>query len=104
MKYKQAEAKVQRILDKVLEARDSDGRLTAEFWWRELKAMGVNPRACPGIEIMRLIGKGRLTSAETITRARRKLQEKYPQYRGRRYYERKHRIVPEIIEALYEND
>ena len=67
------------------EFRDNDERLCATIWAQEV--IDLKPR---GIDaFLRLYAQGKLTLAPTIKRARAKLQEECPEYRGAKYILRK---------------
>lgn len=79
--------KVRYWLDKFPHLRDNDNRLFANIWDKELEHYGV-PRDYRK-HILILIANGKLTPAPSIKRARAKLQEEEPKYRGKKYYTRK---------------
>jgi len=75
-------------LDKNL--RDSDTRLCANIWAKELmKEKGLNLFELNAVEFLRMYSNNELTSAPSIKRARAKLQEEEPKYRGEKYNLRK---------------
>tara|TARA_R110001583_G_scaffold187483_1_gene348819 strand:- start:203 stop:517 length:315 start_codon:yes stop_codon:yes gene_type:complete len=75
-------------LDKNL--RDSDSRLCANIWAKELmKEKGLNLFELNAVEFLRMYSNNELTSAPSIKRARAKLQEEEPKYRGEKYNLRK---------------
>jgi hypothetical protein len=79
--------KVEYLLSKHPETRDSDGALIAIFYLNE--AGGKNfMQNKSAHEFLSLLYHGELTSASTIIRARRKLQEQIPALRGSNYQER----------------
>ena len=79
--------------------RDSDPKLIATYWYNELKKKQINPYKISGYsprqfapsryEFMQLLANSKLTNIKTIERMRRKLQEEYPELRGRVYNNRK---------------
>ena len=69
--------------------RDSDPKLIATYWYNELKKKQINPYKISGYEFMQLFANSKLTNIKTIERMRRKLQEEYPELRGRVYNNRK---------------
>lgn len=81
--------KVLNILTKKPELRDSDDKLAALIWFHELKEKGISHETA--YQIARIIGKGELTSFESISRSRRKVQEEYPELRGKLYAKRQGR-------------
>lgn len=76
---------VKGILSRNVKSRDNDGLLLATFWYKELKSKSYNQ-----CDLLNLLAREKLTSAESITRCRRKLQEEIPELRGSRYDERQH--------------
>ena len=75
-------------LDKNL--RDSDTRLCANIWAKELmKEKGLNLFELNAVEFLRMYSNNELTSAPSIKRARAKLQEEEPKFRGEKYNLRK---------------
>ena len=79
--------KVEQWLLKYPYLRDDDNRLFANIWDKELEQFGI-PRDHRK-HFLALIAQGKLTPAPSIKRARAKLQEEQPQYRGEKYYLRK---------------
>ena len=69
--------------------RDDDNRLCANIWAEEMSDLGLGDINVPVIEFLRLYSEGKLTSAPSIKRARAKLQEEEPEYRGEKYNLRK---------------
>lgn len=78
---KGVEPKVESLLNKIPETRDSDELLEGLIWWDELD----DPENTDLPTFFRLRANGELTSSGSITRARRKLQEKHEKYRGEKY-------------------
>jgi len=73
---------VKNLLTKFSSLRDSDRLLVAEFWKQELKALKTN-------DLLMMLKAGNLTSYDSITRVRRKVQEENKKLRGKLYKERK---------------
>ena len=80
--------KVKYWLDKHPHLRDDDNKLSANIWSQELIALGLGSNDTI-IEFLRLYSNNKLTSAPSIKRARAKLQEEEPKYRGEKYNLRK---------------
>ena len=80
MKTKQ---KVEYWLKKHPFLRDNDNRLFANIWNEELKTFGISRDIRKHFLI--LVAQGKLTPAPSIKRARAKLQEENPEYRGEKY-------------------
>lgn len=88
MSYLKANDLVETLIKKFPPLRDNDNQLICNVWHRELKAQGIDPDVESGTTVMKAIAGKKVTSAESITRCRRKLQEDYPEYRGKLYAER----------------
>jgi hypothetical protein len=72
--------------------RDNDNMLICSYWWRELKQKEIDPNKMNGLEFMQMFANNKLTNIKTIERMRRKLQEDYPELRGKIYAARKGKI------------
>ena len=79
--------------------RDSDNKLLAEVWRPAICARGHDIEEKSAKTLLLWIYNGRLSKPESITRARRKTQELYPQLRGKVYQER-HMKEVDVIEEL----
>tara|TARA_R100001530_G_scaffold98729_2_gene68594 strand:- start:633 stop:941 length:309 start_codon:yes stop_codon:yes gene_type:complete len=80
--------KVKYWLEKHSHLRDDDNRLCANIWAQEIENLVfVDQTNIRGF--LKLYAAGKLTSAPSIKRARAKLQEEDPKYRGKKYYLRK---------------
>jgi hypothetical protein len=80
--------KVQDSVKFLLEAypklRDNDVRLVASYYYNNI----ANINQMSAIELLEVMVNGNLPSPDTITRARRKIQEKHPELRGVKYEEK----------------
>ena len=87
--------------------RDNDNKLCANIWNEELKKYIMFKDSFKNSTVkdfLRLYSLGKLTSAPSIKRARAKLQEEEPAYRGEKYYMRKGTYQKEWRKKLgYEN-
>ena len=77
--------KVKHWLNKYPSLRDDDNRLCSNIWAEELTILGFGHIEAPIFEFLRLYSNNKLTSAPSIKRARAKLQEEEPEYRGKKY-------------------
>lgn len=75
---------VQILLETYPKLRDNDVRLVASYYYNNIS----NINQISAIDFLQIMVNGNLPSPDTITRARRKLQEKYPELRGVNYVER----------------
>ena len=78
--------KVRALLNRFPDVRDSDSHLVATFYFYELGEGKV--KSMTGYQVLEELAKGKLTNAESIRRVRQKLQEKYPELRGKSYVRR----------------
>lgn len=75
---------VQILLETYPKLRDNDVRLVASYYYNNIS----NINQISAIDFLQIMVNGNLPSPDTITRARRKLQEKYPELRGVNYVDR----------------
>jgi hypothetical protein len=80
--FKDLQGIVKKVLEQKPETRDNDRKLEIEIWFKFAKLY-------PGIQFSELYLSGKLPLADTITRAGRKLKEKFPNLRGEHWAERK---------------
>ena len=73
---------VEKWLRKHPHLRDDDARLVANIWRTQTK--GIDSKK----EFLALLAKGKITPSDSITRSRRKLQELYPELRGKLWNQR----------------
>lgn len=83
---KQVAEVIKDLLTKHPHLRDDDNRLIATFWRREFGELNCKKK--PTIEFLVTLASGSLTASESIHRARRKLQEEFPELRGTKYFKR----------------
>ena len=79
--------KVRFYLDKYPSLKDDDNRLCSNIWLSELNEL--NGLDISASDFLKLYAANKLTSAPSIKRARAKLQEEEPKYRGEKYNLRK---------------
>jgi|TARA_R100000501_G_C2607894_1_gene103183 hypothetical protein len=75
---------VERFLTKYPILRDDDERLMANIWNSHIG----NLEDVDGKEILHMLANHKLPSYESISRCRRKIQEKNPHLRGEKWNER----------------
>lgn len=73
--------RVKELLEKYPHLRDSDNKLVANIWNQEKQDTDA-------FGFLQLYADGKITPADSITRARRKLQELHPELRGKKYDQR----------------
>jgi len=96
---------VKELLIKTPHLRDSDNKLIATYWWRELKYKKLNVDDMSAMDILEMYSKSQLTNTETIRRMRAKLQEENPELRGKVYHFRKQQRQKKWRKDLgYENN
>ena len=85
-KLKQARDQVQELLEKHPSLRDDHSRLVVNIWHKELKSLGIE--IIPQISKVLTLISTKLTSAESITRTSRLLQETVLELQGRDWKKR----------------
>jgi hypothetical protein len=78
---------VQDILNDYPQARESDNYLSAVVWHKQVRATTQGDVTFENF--LTMYSNGLLASADSITRAARKIKETNPQYRGKNYENRK---------------
>ena len=73
---------VKKLLAESPRYRDNDKLLIARIWWEEMKSKGIDPEKATARQLMDLMVDDRVTQPDTIKRARRKVQEHFPNLRG----------------------
>ena len=84
--------KVKEYLIKHSDLRDSDNKLIAFYWYKELRAKGMNPDQMSAMEFLQYFSSSKLTNSETIHRCRRKAQEQNKELRGKSYEVRQDKL------------
>jgi hypothetical protein len=79
---------VKEYLSSYPEYRDNDEKLCGRFWFDQIRRMGYNTKKANINDFLVFYGNGLLASADVITRARRKVQKRYPELRGKTWNER----------------
>lgn len=75
---------VVKLLTKYPHLRDSDQKLVSNIWYYELDGAELSAK-----DFIGLIANKKLTNYDSITRARRKVQEEHEELRGTNYTKRK---------------
>lgn len=94
---------VRMLLEKYPRTKDSDKVLVSQYWSLEMKVMGVDPYSISARTFLEMLSKGDFTGGESITRSRRKLQERYPELRGDSYKKRQEEKELEVRRETQEN-
>jgi len=81
--------KIKNLLKDLPELRDNDDRLCCHIWFREAEKQGIDPFEFKFTDFLKAYSKHKFTSAPSIKRARAKLQEEEPAFRGKKYHLRK---------------
>lgn len=92
---------VEKLLKKHPELKDDDNRLVANVWSKNLIHNKINPLEISADELLRILSKGLLPNTESIRRIRQKLQQEFPELRGKKYLKR-HGLQDSVKEQLYE--
>lgn len=80
---------IRKLLIKTPYLRDSDNKLIATIWFREIESKGLDPKTITAYEFLKFYSESAVTNAETIRRMRAKLQEECSELRGKAYNIRK---------------
>lgn len=78
--------------------RDRDNALIAEIWSKEIAKL-ENYESLSATDLLCIISCDTLTSPESITRCRRKVQQEIPSLRGE-YYKARHKEQIEVKQEL----
>ena len=79
---------VVELLTQYTDFKDNYNQLVAWFWKLEMEKMGYPSSNTPTAHFLKIMAFGKLTSADTITRVRRLVQEENIELRGKKYNER----------------
>ena len=85
---KDVKTKVEQLLINNPKTRDCDNLLVATYYFYESGGKEAL-QSQSAFDFLKKMSNGELTSFESISRARRKIQEQYPELRGNNYKERK---------------
>lgn len=88
-KLKQTYYKVKSLLEYKEKYRDNDELLVAKYWLIEASAMHLDFDFLPTKQFLIMYKDGKFTPADTILRARRKVNEHFEHTRGKSYKPRK---------------
>ncbi len=91
--------RVERLLKLKPHLRDDDSKLIANIWYDHFTKMKINLKKISGYDLLQLIADGKLPNPQSIRRARRKLQEEFPELQGKKWEER-HKEQDNVIEQL----
>jgi len=96
---------IEIILVNKPETRDSDSKLIANVWFVEVEKMNKDLSRITGLELLKLLGSGKLAQPETITRIRRKSQEEQEKLRGEKYAKRQEKAskVARNLDHLFDS-
>ena len=81
--------KVKLFLEMYPSLKDNDNRLCSNIWATEIGEVEGMNKESKVADFLVAYAEGKLTSAPSIKRARAKLQEEEPKYRGKKYNLRK---------------
>ena len=96
---------VEKLLIKSPHLKDSDAKLQATYWYKELIHNKLDPEKTSAMEFLRLFSLSKVTNPETIRRMRAKLQEEKPELRGESYKLRNEKLQKKWRKDLgYENN
>lgn len=79
---------VLEMISKYPALRDSDNKLTANIWNKELKVKGWNIKTMTASDLLMMVANDKLSSPVSIKRHRAKFQEVNEKLRGLKYRQR----------------
>ena len=79
---------VLEMISKYPALRDSDNKLTANIWNKELKVKGWNIKTMTASDLLMMVANDKLSSPVSIKRHRAKFQEVNENLRGLKYKQR----------------
>ena len=79
---------VLEMISKYPALRDSDNKLTANIWNKELKVQGWNIKTMTASDLLMMVANDKLSSPVSIKRHRAKFQEENESLRGLKYNQR----------------
>jgi len=80
--------------------RDSDNKLIANFWWKELYNNKININDLSAFDFLHMLSENKFTSSETIRRTRAKVQEEHKELRGKLYNKRQIELQNKVKKEL----
>lgn len=83
-KVKSLQGEIEVLLRNSDRLKDNDNAIIANIWSKE-----IDLNELTAFEFLKIFSQGKLSSVESIVRARRKLQEENIAFRGRKYQMRK---------------
>ena len=96
-KGKYLEARVKRLLSEQKTYQKSDLALISRIWFEDLKRIKYDSVNGTGaIEFLHLLRDGALTSHDSVTRCRRKLQAQYPELRDDSVYKGRAKVEKQM--------
>lgn len=91
-------AKVFELLSKCPHLRDDDNKLVANVWYSQLESKSD----MTAFQFLEGYAKGKFANSDSVTRMRRKLQEEFPELRGKKWAKRHGKLQEDVKEQLYE--
>ena len=99
-KSKQLENRVKNILSENKKYQKSDNVLMARIWYDDSRKLNYgNIHDVSGLQFLAFLRDGYLTSWESVTRCRRKLQAKYPELRDEKTWELRHGKAEKMVKT-----
>jgi len=99
---KEKEILVRKILTDHPSARDDYNKLISLYWRDEINESDLDMSKCTMRDFLLEMWNGKLSSTESITRCRRKVQEVSPELRGKTYKVRQEECQMEVLDDLEE--
>jgi NifB/MoaA-like Fe-S oxidoreductase len=91
--------KIEHFLKADPSLADDDERLVSNIWHLEAIKLGHNPETITGKDFLKMYAEKQFTSADVITRARRKVEEETPELRGETW-EKRQGMETEVREQI----
>jgi hypothetical protein len=87
---------VKKLLEENPAYRDNDEQLVVRVWKEEIEKKGAGFKYKSILYFFRMYEQYWLTPADSITRARRKVQQKFPELEGKKQKERRVEATKEV--------
>ena len=93
--------RVKNLLKQKNEYRSSDHALICRIWYEDIKnKIGVDVNSLSFYDFLTFVKNKNITNWDTITRARRKVQEEYPDLRDADTYKKRQNLQSKWIKGI----
>ena len=97
---KKLKNRVKELMEDYPITRDDDSRLVCNIWWQEAGGSETIQKLMAPDFLSKIVDRS-LSSWETITRVRRKLQEEIPDLRGKKW-DARHNKQDDVVGELHD--